>query len=84
VHLLPALPAQWADGEAKDLRCRGGLAADFTWSGGALTVVTLRRVAGEDTAPVRVRYADRTTEVTVAAGTPLVLDARLRPAPAAR
>jgi alpha-L-fucosidase 2 len=84
VHLLPALPAQWADGEAKDLRCRGGLAADFTWSGGALTAVTLRRVAGEDTAPVRVRYADRTTEVTVAAGTPLVLDARLRPAPAAR
>ena len=79
IHLLPALPARWSEGRARDLRCRGGLAADFGWSGGALTTVTLRRVAGDPAARVRIRYADRTAEVTVAAGAPLTLDGRLRP-----
>jgi Glycosyl hydrolase family 65, N-terminal domain len=79
VHLLPALPARWPRGQARDLRCRGGLGVDFAWSGGALTAVTLRRVAGDPGTRVRIRYVDRTAEVAVAAGAPLTLDARLRP-----
>ncbi|WP_410169503.1 glycosyl hydrolase family 95 catalytic domain-containing protein, partial [Actinacidiphila rubida] len=68
VHLLPALPAEWAEGAATGLRCRGGLAADLTWRGGALTAVTLRRIAGDPAEPVRVRHGDRVTEVTVVPG----------------
>lgn len=79
VHLLPALPAQWAEGTASGLRCRGGLAADLAWDGGALTAVTLRRIAGDPAEPVRVRHGDRVAEVTVATEAPLTLDGLLRP-----
>ncbi|WP_042394739.1 glycosyl hydrolase family 95 catalytic domain-containing protein [Streptacidiphilus carbonis] len=79
LDLLPALPAQWPDGEAVDLRCRGGLAVDFGWSGGAPTTVTVRRIAGDDSRPVRIRHRDRTTEVSVPTGSQLTLDAELRP-----
>ena len=79
VHLLPALPARWSEGSARDLRCRGGLAVDLSWAGGALTTATVRRVAGDPAAPVTVRYADRTVRVTVADTRPLILDALLRP-----
>ncbi|MGI5255054.1 glycosyl hydrolase family 95 catalytic domain-containing protein [Actinacidiphila glaucinigra] len=84
VHLLPALPAQWHEGEATGLRCRGGLAADFTWHDGALTAVTLRRHAGDDSEPVTVRHGDRTTRVRVATGTSVTLDAHLTPRQEAR
>jgi alpha-L-fucosidase 2 len=79
LHLLPALPAQWPDGEATDLRCRGGLAADFTWSGGAPTSVTVRRLVGDDTEPVRIRHRDRTAEVRIPTGTQVTLGADLLP-----
>ncbi|MGW3243868.1 glycosyl hydrolase family 95 catalytic domain-containing protein [Streptomyces sp. NPDC001070] len=79
IHLLPALPGQWPDGEATDLRCRGGLAADFTWRDGALTAVTLRRHAGDGAAPVRIRHGDRTAELRVPAGTAVTLGADLVP-----
>lgn len=81
VHLLPALPAQWAEGEARDLRCRGGLAVDFAWSEGELTTLTLRRLAGDDGEPVTVRHRDTRTEVRIAADTQLTLDGDLREMP---
>ncbi|MFF7209374.1 glycoside hydrolase N-terminal domain-containing protein [Streptomyces sp. NPDC008238] len=84
VHLLPALPAQWTEGDASGLRCRGGLAADLTWQDGALTAVTLRRHAGDDTEPVTVRHRDRTALVRVVTGTAVTLDAALTPYEEAR
>jgi alpha-L-fucosidase 2 len=78
VHLLAALPAQWPDGQATDLRCRGGIAVDFTWSDGALSSATVRRIAGDGAEPVRIRRGERVAELRIPVGTQVTLDAALR------
>ena len=42
IHLLPALPKAWADGDVRGLRARGGVEVDITWSGGKIVKATLR------------------------------------------
>jgi alpha-L-fucosidase 2 len=42
VHLLPALPAVWADGEVRGIRARGGLELDLVWRSGSPKEVVLR------------------------------------------
>lgn len=73
VTLLPALPAQWPDGEARGLRCRGGLAADVEWRDGELRYAVLRRLSGDPAEPVRVRYRGRETELRLRTGESTVL-----------
>src|SRR5690606_4242764 len=34
IHLLPALPTAWKDGEVKGLKARGNYTVDITWRGG--------------------------------------------------
>ena len=36
VHLLPALPDTWTEGEVKGLQARGAFAVDIKWNGGEL------------------------------------------------
>lgn len=41
IHLLPALPTAWPDGEVTGLRARGGVGVDLRWRDGRLQGATL-------------------------------------------
>jgi len=42
VQLLPALPAQWADGSVSGLCARGGYELCFSWKGGQVTTCSVK------------------------------------------
>ncbi|MBS1712513.1 MAG: glycoside hydrolase family 95 protein [Armatimonadetes bacterium] len=54
IHLLPALPNESPDGEAKGLRARGGHIVDIRWRDGRLLEATIHPDKGAKS--VRVRY----------------------------
>lgn len=70
IHLLPALPDAWADGEVKGLCARGNFEVDITWRGGQLAEARVRSNSGE--AGV-VRYKGQTIPVDVKKGEALVV-----------
>jgi alpha-L-fucosidase 2 len=53
VHLLPALPDLWKDGEVKGLCARGNFVVDMVWKGGILQTAVIRSNAG---VPCTLRY----------------------------
>ena len=78
VHLLPALPDAWADGQVKGLRARGNFVVDITWRGGQLTEARIRSNSG---APCLVRYRRQTLSVALKKGKTAVvcfLDGKLQ------
>jgi alpha-L-fucosidase 2 len=42
IHLFPALPSTWTEGEAKGLRARGGMELDLSWKNGKPGAVQMR------------------------------------------
>ena len=46
VHLLPALPTTWSEGEVKGLRARGGFIVDEQWTNGHITKATVYSTIG--------------------------------------
>ena len=46
VHLLPALPDAWSQGEVKGLQARGAFTVDMSWSGGQLQKATITSKIG--------------------------------------
>ncbi|MFI1092428.1 glycosyl hydrolase family 95 catalytic domain-containing protein [Streptomyces sp. NPDC020917] len=60
IHLLPALPQDWADGSFTGLRARGGYEVSCTWRGGRVThyTVVADRAPHHDKVTVRVNGKD--------------------------
>jgi alpha-L-fucosidase 2 len=56
IHLLPALPSAWQNGEIRGLRTRSGHELDITWRGGKLVSATVHRLIGNQ--PPALRYGD--------------------------
>jgi alpha-L-fucosidase 2 len=49
VHLLPAVPDDWAaSGGVRGLRAQGGFELDFTWANGEVTRVAVRSTLGDN------------------------------------
>jgi len=46
VHLLPALPDEWREGEVNGLRARGGFIVDQQWKNGKLQTVKVQSTIG--------------------------------------
>ena len=65
IHLLPALPKAWTEGEVTGLRARGGCEVDIYWEGGKLKRAVVKSSLG---GPVRIRYEDQLRTVDIAKG----------------
>jgi alpha-L-fucosidase 2 len=73
IHLLPALPAAWPNGEVKGLLARGAVTVDLTWQNGKLESARLRP---KFNGPITIRHAGRTIQRVGRKGRPFVMTAK--------
>jgi alpha-L-fucosidase 2 len=50
------------------MRCRGGLAVDFDWRDHWVRRLVVRRLGGDESAPVRIEWPGHTAELKLATG----------------
>ena len=69
IHLLPALPSSWADGEVRGLRARGGYTVDISWKDGKLLSAA---ITPDGDGKYTVRYGEKRKKVSFKAGKPFI------------
>lgn len=75
IHLLPALPSEWANGEVRGLRARGGFTVDIVWKGGILQSAT---IVPDHTGKYSVRYGNKIKKISFKAGKPFIFNEMLK------
>ena len=63
IHLLPALPEAWPEGQVRGMKVRGGFEMDLAWKDGKLTKATLRS-SKNASSEVSIRLGDKVKEVS--------------------
>jgi alpha-L-fucosidase 2 len=67
IHLLPALPKAWPQGNVKGMRVRGGFELDMQWDNGSLVGAEIRNVSGAE-AKCEIRNANGIVKLSLPAG----------------
>jgi alpha-L-fucosidase 2 len=75
LHLLPALPEQWASGQFRGLRARGALEVDVIWSEGLMVEASVRALSSGRTL---LRQGGRVVPFEYEAGHSYRIDSELR------
>ncbi|HEU4391448.1 MAG TPA: glycoside hydrolase family 95 protein [Blastocatellia bacterium] len=75
IHLLPALPEAWSEGEVHGLRARGGFEVGMRWEGGKLVTARIHSVNGKN---AKIRLGGMLIQVTLKRGQTIRLDGGLR------
>jgi len=65
IHLLPALPSAWPNGNITGLCVRGGVEVSLSWAAGKLVTASLKSKSG---GTHKVRYRSGVTQLTLPAG----------------
>jgi alpha-L-fucosidase 2 len=65
LQLLPALPAEWAEGEVRGLKARGNFEVIVSWMNGRLSQSEIRSLSGSD---LIVQYAGKTIRLPTVKG----------------
>ena len=65
IQLLPALPKDWATGEVKGLKARGGFVIDMKWQNNELISALIYSEQGRN---CHIRYKDKLIEITIERG----------------
>jgi alpha-L-fucosidase 2 len=74
IRLLPALPADWAEGKVKGLQARGGFEVEIAWRNGKLKEATLRSKRGS---ACKIIYGQKILALKTVAGKSYHFDERL-------
>lgn len=62
IHLLPALPTAWPNGQISGLKARGNIEVDIAWSKGLLTAARLK---SQDSRIIKVRVSPSANSIKV-------------------
>jgi alpha-L-fucosidase 2 len=75
IHLLPALPTIWPNGNVSGLRARGGFEVDIAWRSGGLVNATIRSIWGTK---AKLRYETRVKSLSIRPGQAIRFNELLR------